>query len=72
MIQELLGKRYGLPQEEMVGVFDRLFDDDEEFAIGSMKATALHLPGHTPDHLGYRIGGMSCRAPYPLARADRC
>jgi glyoxylase-like metal-dependent hydrolase (beta-lactamase superfamily II) len=60
MIQDLFGKRYAIPKEETVGVFQRLFDDDEEFAIGSMKAAAIHLPGHTPDHLGYKIGGMSC------------
>jgi glyoxylase-like metal-dependent hydrolase (beta-lactamase superfamily II) len=57
-VQELFGKRYAVPSEETTWVFDRLFEDDEEFTIGNLKATAIHLPGHTPDHLGYRIGGM--------------
>ncbi|CAI7656358.1 unnamed protein product [Penicillium pancosmium] len=29
---------------------------DEEFQIGNLTATALHLPGHTPDQMGYLIG----------------
>lgn len=57
-VQELFGHRYGIPAEEYTGVFDRLFGDDEEFAVGKIKAQALHLPGHTPDHLGYKIGGQ--------------
>lgn len=65
-VQELFSRRYGVPKEETTGVFDKLFDDDEEFTIGNLKATAIHLPGHTPDHLGYRIGGLFllCR-PFP-------
>jgi len=59
VIQALFGKRYGVPASEVEGVFDKLFDDDEEFAVGTLKGTAIHLPGHTPDHLGYRIGGES-------------
>ncbi|OQV08651.1 hypothetical protein CLAIMM_12884 [Cladophialophora immunda] len=55
-VQELFANRYGIPTEEYEGVFDRLFEDDETFDIGDLKATALHLPGHTPDHLGYKIG----------------
>lgn len=38
------------------GAFDHLLDDDELFPIGSLNAQAIHLPGHTPDHLGYWIG----------------
>lgn len=55
-VQSLFGERYGIDAEEYEGVFDKLFDDDEEFAIGQLKAKAIHLPGHTPDHLGYKIG----------------
>ncbi|CCF39232.1 metallo-beta-lactamase superfamily protein [Colletotrichum higginsianum] len=55
-VQDLFIQRYGVPSEETQGVFDQLFNDDEEFAIGDLRATALHLPGHTPDHLGYKIG----------------
>ncbi len=58
-VQELFSKRYGIDSEECRGAFDRLFNDDEEFAIGSLKAIAIHLPGHTPDHMGYNIQGRS-------------
>ncbi|KAF2799278.1 Metallo-hydrolase/oxidoreductase [Melanomma pulvis-pyrius CBS 109.77] len=55
-VQELFGKKYGIPTKEHQIVFDKLFDDDEEFEIGNLRATAIHLPGHTPDHMGYKIG----------------
>lgn len=58
-LQEMFGRRYGIPAQEYQGAFDHLFDDDEIFSIGSMNAQAVHLPGHTPDHLGYKIGGKS-------------
>lgn len=56
-VQKLFGQRYGLGQDEWLGVFDKLFNDDETFTIGELTAKAIHLPGHTPDHLGYQIGG---------------
>jgi glyoxylase-like metal-dependent hydrolase (beta-lactamase superfamily II) len=56
-VQQIFGERYGIPAEEYEGVFDKLFDDDELFNIGKMSATAIHLPGHTLDHIGYKIGG---------------
>jgi hypothetical protein len=55
-VQNLFSKVYGIPQEEYLGKFDKLFEDDEVFEIGGMKTTAIHLPGHTPDHMGYIIG----------------
>lgn len=58
-IQDLFSEKYGVPADEVEGVFERLFDDDEMFEIGTLKAKALHLPGHTPDHLGYMIGGQT-------------
>lgn len=57
-VQNLFGLRYHIGKEEYEQVFDHLFDDDEKLTIGGLTATALHLPGHTPDHLGYQIGGM--------------
>jgi glyoxylase-like metal-dependent hydrolase (beta-lactamase superfamily II) len=36
--------------------FDRLFDDGDRFALGSIAATVLHVPGHTPADLAYVIG----------------
>ncbi|KAL5361898.1 beta-lactamase-like protein [Aspergillus floccosus] len=55
-IQKLFSERYGVAKEECTGVFGKLFKDDEIFNIGELKAQAIHLPGHTPDHLGYKIG----------------
>ncbi|KAI5456936.1 putative metallo-beta-lactamase domain protein [Mariannaea sp. PMI_226] len=55
-VQKLFGEKYGIPRVEYERVVDKLFDDDEIFDIGQLKATAIHLPGHTPDHLGYKIG----------------
>ncbi|KAJ5459223.1 hypothetical protein N7530_011167 [Penicillium desertorum] len=55
-VQNLFAERYGVPGEEYKGIFDKLFDDDETFTIGNLKGQAIHLPGHTPDHLGYMIG----------------
>ncbi|KAJ5329318.1 hypothetical protein N7452_009708 [Penicillium brevicompactum] len=60
-VQRLFSQRYGVPTSEYKQVFDKLFDDDESFSIGNMTAEAIHLPGHTPDHLGYMIGGKSYR-----------
>ena len=35
--------------------FDHLFADDESFAIGRLRATAVHVPGHTPADVAYCI-----------------
>ncbi len=37
--------------------FDHLFAPDESFMIGNLKATALHVPGHTPADMAYLIDG---------------
>lgn len=58
-VQKLFGKRYGISREEYDTVFDNLFEDNESFTFGNLTAKAIHLPGHTPDHLGYHIGGKS-------------
>lgn len=57
-VQERFAKRYGISREEYEGVFDHLLEDDEVFQVGELKVMAMHLPGHTPDHMGYLIGGM--------------
>ncbi|KAL0937084.1 metallo-beta-lactamase superfamily protein [Colletotrichum truncatum] len=56
-VQKCFSPRYEVPVDEYEGVFDNFFEDDESFSIGHLQATAIHLPGHTPDHLGYKIGG---------------
>ncbi|TPX18701.1 uncharacterized protein E0L32_002558 [Thyridium curvatum] len=55
-VQTLFGQKYGISPEEYEKVFDTLFEDDEAFDIGELEGIAMHLPGHTPDHLGYKIG----------------
>lgn len=56
--------------------FDRLFNDGDRFAIGELEVEVLHVPGHTPADLAYRIGnaafvGDTLFMPdYGTARAD--
>ncbi len=56
--------------------FDRLFADGERFRIGQLEVEVLHLPGHTPADVAYRIGdavfvGDTLFMPdYGTARAD--
>ena len=38
------------------GDFDHLFRDGERFAIGAIEVEVMHLPGHTPADVAYRIG----------------
>lgn len=56
--------------------FDRLFADGERFAIGALEVEVMHVPGHTPADVAYRIGdavfvGDTLFMPdYGTARAD--
>lgn len=56
--------------------FDRLFGDGKRFAISGLEVEVLHVPGHTPADLAYRIGdaafvGDTLFMPdYGTARAD--
>jgi glyoxylase-like metal-dependent hydrolase (beta-lactamase superfamily II) len=56
--------------------FDRLFRDGERIALGSLEIEILHVPGHTPADVAYRIGdavfvGDTLFMPdYGTARAD--
>ena len=56
--------------------FDRLFEDGDRFAIGALEVEVLHVPGHTPADIAYRIGdtafvGDTLFMPdYGTARAD--
>ncbi|MFW2854031.1 MBL fold metallo-hydrolase [Sphingomonas sp. TX0543] len=56
--------------------FDRLLRDGETFAVGDLTIEVLHVPGHTPADLAYRIGpnlfvGDTLFMPdYGTARAD--
>lgn len=61
-VQRVFGRRYEVPEDDLDSAFDHLLDDDEEFQIGQLRAKVVHLPGHTPDHVGYLIEGSY---PYP-------
>jgi glyoxylase-like metal-dependent hydrolase (beta-lactamase superfamily II) len=56
--------------------FDRLFKEGERFALGALEVEVMHLPGHTPADVAYRIGedvfvGDTIFMPdYGTARAD--
>lgn len=56
--------------------FDRLFYDGERFAMGELEIEVMHVPGHTPADVAYRIGdaafvGDTLFMPdYGTARAD--
>jgi glyoxylase-like metal-dependent hydrolase (beta-lactamase superfamily II) len=39
------------------GDFDHLFRDGESFALGRLTVEVLHVPGHTPADVAYRLGG---------------
>ncbi|MGE4480201.1 MBL fold metallo-hydrolase [Acidocella sp.] len=77
-VQNIFGKLFNAGTEFVRdgSDFDRLFQDGDEFQIGSLKAMVLHVPGHTPADLAYVIGdavfaGDTLFMPdYGTARAD--
>jgi glyoxylase-like metal-dependent hydrolase (beta-lactamase superfamily II) len=77
-VQNVFGKIFnvGTDFERDGSEFDRLFDDGDRFAIGTIEAVALHVPGHTPADMAYVIGdavftGDTLFMPdYGTARAD--
>jgi glyoxylase-like metal-dependent hydrolase (beta-lactamase superfamily II) len=56
--------------------FDRLFADGHRFALGALEVEVLHVPGHTPADIAYRIndaafvGDTLFMPDYGTARAD--
>ncbi|KAH0542121.1 hypothetical protein FGG08_003421 [Glutinoglossum americanum] len=56
-VQSTFAGRYGIDAQELTGAFDKLLEDDERFSLGNLSCTVIPLPGHTPDHVGYIIGG---------------
>ena len=77
-VQDVFGKIFNAGTEfaRDGSEFDQLFDDGDAFAIGSIPAIALHVPGHTPADMAYVIGeavftGDTLFMPdYGSARAD--
>ncbi|MFY9513865.1 MAG: MBL fold metallo-hydrolase [Rubrivivax sp.] len=58
-VQEVFKKIYNLDRNFLPdgSQFDHLFQDGESFHIGSLEATALLVPGHTPADMAYLVGG---------------
>ncbi|HUE44897.1 MAG TPA: MBL fold metallo-hydrolase [Aestuariivirgaceae bacterium] len=78
VVQDTFGKVFnaGTEFQRDGSQFDRLFTDDDEFALGSFSVHVMHTPGHTPACLTYIIGdaafvGDTLFMPdYGTARAD--
>lgn len=76
-VQTIFRPVFNLPNVSGTGAeFDRLFANNERFAIGGLGVEVLHTPGHTPACVSYRIGdaafvGDTLFMPdYGTARAD--
>lgn len=56
-VQKVFKKLFHLDDSFLVNgsQFDYLFKEDEEFLIGTLKAKALFVPGHTPADMAYHI-----------------
>jgi glyoxylase-like metal-dependent hydrolase (beta-lactamase superfamily II) len=80
VVQETFGKIFneGTEFQRDGSQFDRLFEDGDTYEIGTMKAFAMHTPGHTPACMTHVIGdaafvgdtlfmpdGGSARADFP-------
>ncbi|QFR33838.1 MBL fold metallo-hydrolase [Ancylobacter sp. TS-1] len=59
-VQNVFGKifNFGTEFARDGSEFDRLFEDGDTFAVGSIPATVLHVPGHTPADMAYVIGDV--------------
>ncbi len=57
-VQDVFGKIFneGTEFRRDGSQFDQLFNDGDRFTVGSLDATVLHVPGHTPACLAYVIG----------------
>lgn len=40
--------------------FDHLFKDGETFSLGELKVEVMHVPGHTPADVAYKITDAVC------------
>lgn len=57
-VQETFGKVFneGTEFQRDGSQFDRLWEDGDEFTLGSVPASVMHTPGHTPADMVYVIG----------------
>ncbi len=74
IVQDTFGKVFneGTEFQRDGSQFDRLFEDGDSYTIGSLRAFAMHTPGHTPACMTHVIGdaafvpdGGSARADFP-------
>ncbi len=77
-VQDVFGKLFNAGEEfrHDGSDFDQLWKDGDQFKIGNLNVTVLHVPGHTPACIAYVIGdavfvGDTMFMPdYGTARAD--
>lgn len=59
-VEQAISRVYDLPplccSPEEPAPFDALFQDGEMIAVGPLELIVLHTPGHTLDHVSYRVG----------------
>ncbi|KAJ6095458.1 hypothetical protein N7486_006204 [Penicillium sp. IBT 16267x] len=54
--QSAVSQNEKVPREEYQGSCLKFLADEETFNVGELEITAVHLPGHSPHHIGYKIG----------------
>lgn len=61
IVQEVFGKVFneGTEFQRDGSQFDRLFKDGDTYQIGTMRAFAMHTPGHTPACMTHVIGNAA-------------
>ena len=61
VVQDVFGKIFneGTEFQRDGSQFDALFEDGDEYTIGTMKAFAIHTPGHTPACMTHVIGNAA-------------
>ena len=56
-MQKTFAPVYGFENAECFSkTFDVYLKDDEKIQLGQYEGQVIHLPGHTPDHVGYVFG----------------
>jgi glyoxylase-like metal-dependent hydrolase (beta-lactamase superfamily II) len=55
-VQAAFGPMFGVEAGTCRGDFDRLLADGDRIEVGEMVIEVLHVPGHTPADVAYRIG----------------
>ncbi|KAI0081902.1 Metallo-hydrolase/oxidoreductase [Panus rudis PR-1116 ss-1] len=56
-VQQTFAPKYGFDDPALLdGAFDLYLKDDETISLGGYTGQVVHLPGHTPDHVGYVFG----------------